>query len=256
MSLTGTCHEASAQEFGQHFEDATLRLDYTFAGNDKSQAIYLDRMKSFKGWYGRRINMNTLPLQGNGTITVTDITGSDTIYMHSFSTLFQEWQSTEEATRVAKSFENSFLIPMPKEKVQITVELKNMHNGTKSYLKHTVDPADRLISKHAEKETLPYRYLHKAGNSKEKIDIVFIPEGYTKDEMEQFNKDCMESMESIFRHKPFGQLKDRFNFIAVEMPSEHSGVSVPKNNDWKCTAVGSHIDTFYTARYLTTSYIK
>ena len=64
MSLTGTCHEASAQEFGQHFEDATLRLDYTFAGNDKSQAIYLDRMKSFKGWYGRRINMNTLPLQG------------------------------------------------------------------------------------------------------------------------------------------------------------------------------------------------
>ena len=77
------------------------------------------------------------------------------------------------------------------------------------------------------------------------------PEG-----MKQFTKDCMESMESIFRHQPFNRLKDRFNFIAVEVPSEHSGVSIPKNNDWKSTAVGSHFDTFYSERYLTTSNIK
>lgn len=256
LTMAGACHEAFAQNFSRHFEDATLRLDYIFAGNNNSQAIYLDRMKSQKGWYGRRTNMNSLPLQGNGTITVTDTTGTDTLYMHSFSTLFQEWQSTEEATRVAKSFENTFLVPMPKESVQITIELKNMHNGTKSYLKHTIDPDDRLISKHPENETLPYCYLHKAGDSKEKIDIVFVPEGYTKDEMKQFRKDCMESMESIFRHQPFNRLKNRFNFIAVEVPSEHSGVSIPKNNDWKSTAVGSHFDTFYSERYLTTSNIK
>ena len=183
LTMAGACHEAFAQDFCRHFEDATLRLDYIFAGNNNSQAIYLDRMKSQKGWYGRRTNMNSLPLQGNGTITVTDAAGTDTLYMHSFSTLFQEWQTTEEATRVAKSFENTFLIPMPKESVQVTVELKNIHNGTKSYFKHTIDPDDRLISKYSENETLPYRYLHKAGDSKEKIDIVFVPEGYTKDEM-------------------------------------------------------------------------
>lgn len=256
LIASGTCTSIHAQEFSKRFDNATLRLDYIFAGNDNSQSIYLDRMKTFSGWYGRRTNMDTLPLQGNGTITVTDITGTDTLYVHSFSTLFQEWQGTEEATRVARSFENSFLIPMPQEKVQVTVELKNMHNATKSYLKHAIDPADRLICKHADKETLPYRYLHKAGDSKEKIDIVFIPEGYRTDEMEQFNKDCMESMESIFRHKPFNKLKDRFNFIAVEVPSEHSGVSVPKNNEWKSTAVGSHFNTFYSERYLTTSNIK
>ena len=101
-----TCTSIHAQEFGKRFDDATLRLDYIFAGNDNSQSIYLDRMNTFSGWYGRRTNMDSLPLQGNGTITVTDATGTDTLYMHSFSTLFQEWQSTEEATRVAKSFEN------------------------------------------------------------------------------------------------------------------------------------------------------
>ena len=201
-------------------QDKTLRVDYIFSGTDKIQEIALDEMSCFAGWAGRRVNTDTVPVRGNGQITLTDIATGNILYRQSFSTLFQEWQSTEEATRVAKSFENSFLIPMPKEKVQVTVELKNMHNGTKSYLKHTVDPADRLISKHAEKETLPYSYLHKAGNSKEKIDIVFVPEGYTKDEMKQFRKDCMESMESIFRHQPFNRLKNRFNFIAVEVPSE------------------------------------
>ena len=256
IAITATYQKASAQDFVQHFEDATLRLDYIFAGNNNSQAIYLDGMKTFNGWYGRRNNMDTLPLQGNGHITITDITGSDTLYMHSFSTLFQEWQSTEEATKVAKSYENTFLIPMPKDKIQVTIELKNIHNGTKSYFKHTINPKDRLISRHSEKETLPYHYIHKAGDSRDKIDIVFIPEGYTKDEMKQFKEDCKESMKSIFRHKPFDKLKDRFNFIAVEIPSEHSGVSIPKNNIWKNTAVRSHFDTFYSERYLTTSNIK
>lgn len=256
LTLSGSNNIVSAQDFKQNFEDATLRLDYIFAGDYNSQAIYLDRIKSFNGWYGRRNNMNKLPLQGNGTITITDITGSDTLYIHSFSTLFQEWQSTEEATKIAKSFENTFLIPMPKEKVQVSVELKNIHNGTKSYLKHIINPSDRLIVKHPEKENLPYHYLHKAGDSKDKIDIVFIPEGYTRNQMKQFRKDCIESMESIFRHKPFDLLKDKFNFIAVEFPSKHSGVSIPKNKDWKNTAVGSHFDTFYSERYLTTSNIK
>lgn len=256
IAITATYQKASAQDFVQHFEDATLRLDYIFAGNNNSQAIYLDGMKTFNGWYGRRNNMDTLPLQGNGHITITDITGSDTLYMHSFSTLFQEWQSTEEATQVARSYENTFLIPMPKDKIQVTIELKNIHNGTKSYFKHTINPKDRLISRHPEKETLPYHYIHKAGDSRDKIDIVFIPEGYTKNEMKQFKEDCKESMKSIFRHKPFDKLKDRFNFIAVEIPSEHSGVSIPKNNIWKNTAVRSHFDTFYSERYLTTSNIK
>lgn len=261
LSLLATVLLASsanslAQDFDRWFSEATLRLDYTFAGTSESQAIYLDRTKTFDGWYGKRHNMNRLPLQGNGTITITDLTGTDTLYRHSFSTLFQEWQSTEEATRVAKSFESSFLIPMPKEDVQITVELTNMHNRTKSYLKHRISPSDILICKHNAKETLPYKYLKKSGDSKEKIDIVFVPEGYASSEMKQFRKDCEKSMASILNHKPFDTLADRFNFIIVEAPSEHSGVSIPRQGEWKNTAVGSNFDTFYSNRYLTTSNIR
>lgn len=241
-----------AQNYESTFDDATLRLDYIFAGTAEEQAIYLSGMKTYDGWYGKRINLPRLPLQGNGIITVTDTTGQDTIYRHSFSTLFQEWQSTEEATRVARSYENTLLIPMPKAKAQVTVELTNMHNGRKACLKHIIDPQDRLIRIHDKQETTPYTYLRKAGDSREKIDVVFVPEGYTAEEMEQFRHDCRESMESLMRHKAFADRKDRFNFIALDTPSRHSGVSIPKNRDWKSTAVGSHFDTFYSERYLTT----
>lgn len=251
----GTAGGAS-QNFETLFRDSTLRLDYIYAGTAEDQAIYLSGMKASKGWYGKRINMDRLPLQGNGTVTVTDISGKDTLYRHSFSTLFQEWQSTEEATRVAKSFENVLLIPMPKAPVQVTVELQNMHNGRKACLKHTIDPGDRLIRIHGPQETMPYTYLRRAGDSREKIDVVFVPEGYTAGEMDRFRRDCEESIASILRHKAFADREDRFNFIALEAPSTHSGVSIPKDRDWKCTALGSHFDTFYSERYLTTPNIR
>jgi hypothetical protein len=41
--------------------------------------------------------------------------------------------------------------------------------------------------------------------------------------------------------------------VAVESASTDSGVSIPREKIWRNTAVGSHFDTFYSARYLTTS---
>ena len=51
-------------------------------------------------------------------------------------------------------------------------------------------------------------------------------------------------------------MKKRFNVVAVASPSTDSGVSVPRLNEWKHTAFGSHFSTFYSDRYLTTSRVK
>ena len=59
-------------------------------------------------------------------------------------------------------------------------------------------------------------------------------------------------MEAILAHEPFGEYKDPFNFVAVALPSEDSGVSVPGEGEWKKTALGWHFNTFYMDRYLTT----
>ena len=104
-------------------QDKTLRIDYIFSGTDKVQEISLDEMSSFDGWAGRRVNMDEVPVRGNGQIVMTDKTNGEILYRQSFSTLFQEWQTTEEATRVRKSFENVFLLPMPSVKAEVKIEL-------------------------------------------------------------------------------------------------------------------------------------
>ncbi|MBO4549413.1 MAG: peptidase M64, partial [Bacteroidaceae bacterium] len=133
-----------AQDYDAWFQDKTLRLDYTFSGDNKHQYISLDEMKYSAGWYGRRVNMDSLLLLGNGQLCMKDSETGRVIYRHSFSTLFQEWQTTEEATRVQKSFENVFLVPFPKRSADITITLTDTHNKVQSELKHHVDPQDIL----------------------------------------------------------------------------------------------------------------
>lgn len=242
-------------------QEATLRVNYIFSGTDKTCEIAVDELNSLKGWAGRTVRTSEVPLHGNGQICMTSATG-DTLYRTSFSTLFQEWQATEEATRVRKSFENVFLLPMPEEPVNVTVELYDFHNNVSASLTHQVDPKDILISPaggFTDSDILlyrsgmgPARYLRYSGSPAECIDVAVVAEGYTAEEMDTFYADAEKAVSSILSYEPFGRLADRFNFIAVAAPSADSGVSVPREGIWKDTAVGSHFDTFYTDRYLTT----
>ena len=232
-------------------QDRTLRLDYIFSGTDKTAEISLAQLKSLEGWYGRSVNRDRLFLEGNGRITVRDRESGDILYVNSFSTLFQEWQNGEEATRVRKSFENVFLVPMPDAPADITVELFDSHRRTAARLTHTVDPSDILIRPAGTVPT-PHRWLHRSGDSREKIDIAIVAEGYTEAEAELFYRDARTAMESIWSHEPFKSMQDRFNIVAVAPVSQDSGVSIPHDGLWKETALGSHFDTFYSDRYLTT----
>ena len=63
-------------------------------------------------------------------------------------------------------------------------------------------------------------------------------------------------MEALFQHEPFKKLKERFQIIAVKSPSKDSGTSIPGKGIWKNTALGSHFNTFYSDRYLTTLNLK
>ena len=236
-------------------QDKTLRVDYIFSGTDKSVEISLDEMSSFDGWAGRRVNLTEVPVRGNGQICMTDLQTGDTLYRQSFSTLFQEWQTTEEATKVRKSFENVYLLPMPAGKAKVRVELYDFWGNTAASLAHVVDPDDILIRKIVP-EAPQHQYLLKSGSSADKIDVVIVAEGYTAAETEKFYDDARIAMDAILAHEPFGKYKDRFNFIAVALESEDSGVSVPGEGEWKNTALKAHFNTFYMDRYLTTLRLK
>ncbi len=238
---------------GGRLLDKTLRIDYIFSGSDKDCDIAVAELLSLDGWYGRRVNMKEVPLRGNGQLMMTDKATGDTLYRMSFCTLFQEWQATEEATRVRKSFENVFLVPMPAAPAEITVKLFDFHENVSASLTHPVDPADILVRPVGSDPRT--RMLLDSGDPKEKIDVAILAEGYTEGEMDIFFKDAENAVENLLRHEPFKSMKDRFNIVAVAAPSADSGVSVPREGLWKRTAVDSHFDTFYSDRYLTTLHL-
>ena len=243
---------AVAQDFDRWFVNRTLRVDYSFVGTDKEADLSLIELVSSPGWWGRRHHLDSLALRGNGQITMQDAASGDTIYRMSFSSLFQEWQTTEEATRVRRSFENVYLLPFPKRPADVSVELLDNRGAVKARLRHRVDPSDILIRRTDSLPAAPHRYIARGGAPDDCIDVAIVAEGYTETEMEAFYADARAATEAIFAHEPFKSLKGRFNVVAVTTPSAESGVSRPKQGSWRRTAFGSHFDTFYSDRYLTT----
>lgn len=255
ISLFST-YQGKAQLFSEYFTNKTLRVDYIFTGNTNHQYIYLDGLSSLPSWAGRRHHLSEIPLEGNGQIIVKELNNRECIYKTSFSSLFQEWLSTEEASTVSKGFENTFLLPYPIQPVEIEVILFDMNRKEVASMKHIVNPDDILIHQKGISHITPHKYLLQNGSEEHTIDVAILAEGYTKDEMDIFYKDAQVAYESIFSHEPFQSMKKRFNVIAVASPSIDSGVSIPHRQLWKNTAFGSHFDTFYSGRYLTTSRVK
>lgn len=244
------------QDFSRHFADSTLRVDYTFSGKQKSVHISADEFHLLPKWHGRRVNLDSLALAGTGRITMLDSATRQVIYRTSFSSLFQEWLSTEEASQRAMSFENVFLLPYPRQTTLIQIELDNLERKQIAKEEFYFSPKDILVHNRSEEKPLPHTYLHKAKHNSHAIDIAILAEGYRKEEMQQFLQSASTAAKELLSYAPFSKHKDYINIIAVESPSIDSGVSEPHNNIWRQTAFSSHFDTFYSERYLTSKRVK
>ena len=126
----------------------------------------------------------------------------------------------EEASRVRKGFENSFLLPYPKKEAVVTVALKNVYHKVSTSLTHEVNPNDILIHQRGLARITPHRYLLQSGSSKDCIDVAIMAEGYTEQEMDLFYKDAQTACDALFSHEPFKKLKNKFNVVAVASPGK------------------------------------
>ena len=241
-----------AQGFDEYFTGETLRLDYVFCGDAVHQEIYLQGLLKTGEWAGRRDHLGEPLLAGNGQIRMYDTATGRQIYANSFSTLFQEWQSYDEAKTVRKAFENCFQLPFPKHPAEVEVVLTDVHHNVSAALRHPVDPADILI-RQVEDNRAIRKLLRFGGPLPETIDVVILSEGYTSREERKFFRDAARAQRSLLSSEPYASHAGSFNFRAVFVPSEDSGPSIPHDAQWHSTLADSHFDTFYSDRYLTSS---
>ena len=259
MAVCCLCNSIVARniDFDKLFTDSTLRIDYVLSGNVDYQNIAIDELSRMPGWYGKRQNLTEIPVHGAATIDMRLAATGELIYRHTFSTLFQEWLDLDDAKHAPKAFECVELLPMPRDSVIITVNLYNHRHQTTASISHTVNPSSTSIVHKGEGGNIAeYVVLNEPANKKKAINIAFVAEGYTNDQMLDYLNDCKKGMEGLFGYEPYKQLRDRFRIIAVVTPSRDSGPSIPSEGVWNSTAMGASFDTFGIPRYLTTLRIK
>jgi len=238
--------------FEEYFTNETLRLDFYHTGNNDNEIISFEKLVKEQFWAGSKKNLIDTFNYGNYMLKVYDEAENKLIYSRGFSTLFQEWQTTEEAKNLWRSFEGSVIIPFPKKNIKVEILRRNKKNIFEKKFEYVINPENYFIIKEKLK---PYKNfkVHYSGEPTKKLDIVFIPEGYTESEMGKFKNDCKRFADYLFEYSPFSENKDKINIWGVEAPSAQSGTDIPGKEIWISTLLNSRFYTFDSERYLMTA---
>ncbi len=238
--------------FDRFFIDATMRVDYYHTGTKGEERFSMDRAYREGPWPGSRTQLlDTLNL-GEFLVRVYDQATNLLIYSRGFSSMFQEWQTTDEAaTGAYRTFEESVRFPYPRRAVQVTIARRDKRMVFHDLFSLTLDPDDpTVVCKERNAAEFPVVPLMKNGRSSEKVDILILGDGYTREEMDKFRKDAEHFNSVMFSTKPFATHKKSFNVWTIEVVSDESGIDVPDKDTWKCNALNAQYNTFGSARYV------
>ena len=247
MALTAFSQKSNAQ-YDIHFTDQQLRIDYYIYGNADSCSYALDKYVMEPVWGGTRKHLIDSLSYGDYLFEVLLHDSDIVLYSRGYCNLFGEWQTTPEAQQITRGFNESVIMPYPKEIVDVVFYMRDYDGNFIEKMRLMVDPNNYFI------QDAP-RYNHSILNVygdyavDKAVDIVILPDGYTEEEMGKFVNDCNFFAECLFSYEPYTSYKDRFNIRAVMAPSKDSGITIPAEDIWKNTAVNCSFYTFDSERY-------
>ncbi|MCZ4694206.1 peptidase [Ancylomarina euxinus] len=253
--LVATKLSFASVDFDTYFEHKTLRVDYLLGGNANEQTVFLQNLKKESHWGGSTKNLVDSFNYGNFRYKLIDKTSGILIYSRGFGSLFQEWQSTPEAKTLNRSYYQVNVMPFPKNKVQFIIDYRNRDGVFVQLFEYEIDPTNYFILDETAIKVEHSKILGH-GNNDSSIDVAFIAEGYTQEEMGKFRADVERVAGYILNVEPFKTYADRFNIYALESISEESGPDIPGKHIYKNTVLNSNFYTFDSERYLTTSDLK
>ena len=240
-------------QFDEWFTEASLRIDYTLTGNDKNTSFALKEMIREPYWSGSTVNLIDKLEYGNYIVKVYEPGTDHLLFSKGYQNLYGEWQTTAEASKVTKTFDESVIVPFPKKQVEVVLYRKDWEGRLLEGMRLTVNPDDYFI-RTADKLNLPV-YEAWIGNKDitKAVDIVILPEGYTQEEMGKFIKDCDFFVKSLFDYAPYDRYKNSFNVRGLMAPSKESGCTEPGDHIYRNTVMRFSYWTFDSERYCMTT---
>jgi hypothetical protein len=252
-----SCVFIEAQDaYNTYFTDKQLRIDFALSGNAAFQAAALVQMREEPVWGGPHKNLIDPFEFGGYLLKVYSKDKGTLLYTRGFNTLFEEWRATGQAQKETQSWTNSITMPYPKDTIEIKLLARNKEtNLFDTLLVMEIDPSSIFIDrgKLTDNEVVN---IQSKGNMQDKVDLVFVAEGYTVAEKDKFMADAQRFTDSLFVIPPFDKYRDDFNVSAVFVASAEKGTDFSGKGIFKNTALNSGFYTFGTDRYLTTQDMK
>jgi len=250
LFLIITIHGFSQISFNDYFLDKSMRVDFVLAGEADSEYAFLQDIKEEPFWGGTKTNLIDPFDYGEYRFDVIDKSTNKKIYTKGFCTFFEEWQTTAEAKKVKKSFYEVITFPYPKNPVILNIYSRKWEGEFELVLTTDIFPRSYLIGKGLSFNFQTQKHIVN-GPADKVLDIAFLAEGYTAEEMDKFKSDVDRMMNELFSTPPYDQFKDKINVWLVNSISEEPGSDIPGENIWKSTIMNSSFYTFDSERYLT-----
>ncbi len=229
----------------------TMRLDYFHTGNAKQELFSIDRVVVEPlPWPGNPAKaIDTLNL-GKYFFEVRDQASKRVLYSRGFASIFGEWETTDEARKMFRTFIESLRFPAPDAPVEIILRKRDPKNEFRDVWSTTVDPKDIFIDRSKQAAPAPLITIQKAGEPANKVDLLILGDGYTAAEAQKFEKDARRLTEVLFATSPFKEHRESFNVWGLCPPSNESGISRPSTGTYRDSPLGATYDAFGSERYV------
>jgi hypothetical protein len=231
----------------------TLRVDYGHTGDSASERFGVDRLVleplPWPGDPGKAVDTSNL---GKYCFEVADKATGKLLYSRGFASIYGEWETTDEAKSLSRTFSESLRFPQPDAPARIQVKKRDERNAFKVIWTFDLDPKDPLIERAPAPDAGGLITLQKAGDPADKVDVLILGDGYTASERGKFEAQARKVMELLFEQPPFKEHRKDFNVWALCPPAKESGISRPSTGVHKRTPLGTTYDAFGSERYVLT----
>src|SRR5215510_6155019 len=231
----------------------TMRLDYYHTGDASQEVFSVDRVVieplPWPGNPSQAIDSSNL---GKYLFEVRDAKTKQLLYSRGFASIYGEWETTDEAKTVKRTFQESLRFPEPTAPVTIVLKKRDAKNVFQDVWTTTIDPADQFVDRSKPVAPAPLLTIQKTGEPETRVDFLILGDGYTAAEAKKFEADARRLTEVLFSTSPFKENRRSFNVWALAPPAAESGISRPSTGIYRDSPLGATYDAFGSERYVLT----
>lgn len=230
-----------------------MRVDYYHTGNATQEMFSLDRVVIEPlPWPGNPLKNIDETNLGKYLFEVRDRSTNRLLYSRGFASIYGEWETTDEAKSINRTFSESLRFPAPQAPVQVVLKKRDSSNAFREIWSIIVDPKDMFVDTSKPASPGGVIELQNSGDPAVKVDFLIMGDGYTAAERKKFESDARRLLDILFATSPFKERRSDFNVWGICPAADESGVSRPSTGLHRRSPLGASYDAFGSERYVLT----